>query len=173
LGKAETIKERAIYVYLPSIEMVERWKERAKRQGTSISKFVLEHVENSLRQEEEPSYKSRGELLNEIRKLKEELEEERKKSRRLDLLVEKLEKELRRYRAKPFLEEGFEGVRRFQKELVELLRDSGVLSNEEILSRLGIDPSEHEAVKAISKQLDILESYGLVQPTPRGWRWVE
>lgn len=172
MGKTETIKDRAVYVYLPSIEMAERWKMRAKKQGTSVSKFVLEHVENSLRQEEEPGYRSRGELLKEIRKLKGELQEERRRSRRLDLLVEKLEGELRRYRAKPFLEEDFRGVRRFQKELVQLLRDSGTLRNDEILFRLGISPSEHEAVKAISKQLDILESYGLVQSTTRGWRWI-
>lgn len=64
-------------------------------------------------------------------------------------------------------------VRTFQKELVETLRESGALSHEEILSRLGVYPSEHEAVKAISKQLEILSSYGLVQPTPRGWRGVK
>ena len=132
----------------------------------------MEHVENSLRQEEEPGYKSRGDLSGEISRLREELGEERKKNRRLDLVVEKLERELRRYRAESFLEPDFKGIRRLDRELVETLRDSGVLSNEEVLSKLGIDPSEHEAVKAVSKQLEILESYGLVQPTPRGWRWI-
>lgn len=172
MGQTETIKDRAIYVYLPSVEMVERWKRLADRQGTSVSKFVREHVENSLRQEEEPSYKSRAELLKELRELKKQLTVERKKTRRLDLVVEKLERELRRYRAKPFLEEDFTGVRRFQKELVEALREGGVLSNEELLSRLGIERSEHEAVRAVSKQLEILESYGLVQSSSRGWRWM-
>ena len=47
-AKTETIKERSIYVYLPSHEMVKAWKKRAKKQGASISKFVIEHVENSL-----------------------------------------------------------------------------------------------------------------------------
>lgn len=173
MGRTETIKDRAIYVYLPSVEMVEDWKRRAERQGTSLSKFVREHVENSLRQEEEPGYRSRGQLLKELRELKEKLAEERKKTRRLDLVVEKLEKELRRYRAKPFLEENFAGIRRFQKELVDNLREGGVLSGEELLTRLGIKRSEHEAVKGISKQLQILESYGLVESSPRGWRWVK
>ncbi len=173
MGKTKTIKDRAIYVYLPSVDMVENWKRLADKRGTSVSKFVREHVENSLRQETEPSYKSRGELLKELRELKEKLAEERKKTRRLDLLVEKLERELRRYRAKPFLEENFAGVRRFQKELVEALREGGVVSNEEVLSRLGIDRSEHQAIKAVSTQLEILQSYGLVEATPRGWRWVE
>lgn len=173
MGKTETIKDRAIYVYLPSVEMMEKWKRLAERRGTSVSKFVREHVENSLRQEEEPSYKSRGELLNELQELKEQLMEERKRTRRLDLVVDKLERELRKYRVRPFLEENFVGIRRFQKELVEVLREGGVLSSEELLSRLGIERSEHEAVKGVSKQLEILESYGLVLSSPRGWRWVK
>ncbi|UCH01530.1 MAG: hypothetical protein JSV20_06625, partial [Candidatus Bathyarchaeota archaeon] len=76
-----------------------------------------------------------------------------------------------RYRAKPFLDEEFHGVRKFQKDLVDILRKAGSLSNEEILSRLGIEPSEHEAIRAISIQLDILNSYGLVTSTARGWKW--
>jgi len=171
--RKETIKQRAIYVYLPSLKMVERWKTLAKKQGLSVSKFVVEHVENSLMQEEDPSYRSRSELLNEIYRLREELVEERKKNVRLDIVAEKLEGELRRYRAQPFLMEGFEGVRSFHKELIGLLRAGRNLSSEDILSMLRIDPKEHETVKAISKQLEILESYGLVKSTPRGWRWTE
>ena len=52
--------------------MVKDWKKRAKKQGSSISKFVIEHVENSLHQEEDPSYRSRGELIKEINEIKEE-----------------------------------------------------------------------------------------------------
>ncbi|MEM2843670.1 MAG: hypothetical protein QXZ53_07355 [Candidatus Bathyarchaeia archaeon] len=33
-----------------------------------------------------------------------------------------MDNELKRYRVQPFLEEAFEGVRRFDKELVELLK---------------------------------------------------
>jgi len=172
MGKTETIKERAIYVYLPSVRLVERWKEAAKKQGTSVSKFVVEHVENSLRQEE-PGYKSRGELWKEIKRLREELKETARKKRLLEHVVEKLEREVRRHRAQPFLQPDFEGVRRFQKELIETLKEGGVISSEELLSRLDIDPLEHEAVKAIYKQLEILQAYGLVEPSPRGWRWVK
>ena len=41
LGKTETIKERSIYVYLPSVEKKKRWDDYAEKQGTSISKFVV------------------------------------------------------------------------------------------------------------------------------------
>ena len=63
MGKTETIKQRAIYVYLPSHDMVEKWKNLAKKSGTSISKFVAEHVENSLRQEEDDNYQTRSSLI--------------------------------------------------------------------------------------------------------------
>ncbi|MCW4019937.1 MAG: hypothetical protein NWF14_01720 [Candidatus Bathyarchaeota archaeon] len=39
-GKTGTIKERAIYVYLPSEEMVEIWKKLAESQGVSLSKLA-------------------------------------------------------------------------------------------------------------------------------------
>lgn len=173
MGKTETIKERLVYVYLPSKKLVERWKEAADRQGTSVSKFVIEHVENSLRQEEGTGYKSRGELWKEIQRLQEELKETAREKRLLEHVVEKLEKEVRRYRAQPFLEPDFRGIRRFQKELIDALKKGGVISSEELLSKLDIDPLEHEAVKAIYKQLEILQAYGLVEPSPRGWRWMK
>ena len=173
MGRTETIKERAIYVYLPSIDQKKRWETYAKEQGASLSKFVIEYVENSLRQEEDARYQSRGELWKEVRELKEQLDKVTREKRVLEIALERLEGELRRYRAQPFLDEGFVGVRRYQRELIDLLRDGRTASSTEILSRLGIDPSEHEAVKAVSKQLENLEAYGLVQSSPKGWRWVK
>ncbi|MGQ9759511.1 MAG: hypothetical protein ACUVQ5_02940 [Candidatus Methanomethylicaceae archaeon] len=35
-GKTKTIKQRAIYVYLPSLEMVRDWKERAEKAGLRL-----------------------------------------------------------------------------------------------------------------------------------------
>ena len=171
MAKTDTIKQRAIYVYLPSIDMTERWKDLAEKQGASISKFVIEHVENSLMQEEDSGYKSRRDLWKEIKELKDQADNMKREKRVLELANDRLEQELRRYRAMPFLEEEFVGVRRYQKELVDLLRGGGSVSSNEILSTLGIDPSEEETVKAISKQLENLEGYGLVQSSPRGWMW--
>ena len=172
MGKTETIKQRAIYVYLPSVEQKARWDGYAEKQGASISKFVIEHVENSLRQVEDSSYKSTGELWKEVKLLKEQLDKETKEKHVLEIAIERLEEELRRYRAQPFLEEEFVGVRSYQKELVEILKKSPFVSSGEILSRLRIRPSEREAVKAVSKQLENLESYGLVKSSPKGWKWI-
>lgn len=171
-GKTETIKERTVYIYLPSLEMVEDWKRRAERAGVSLSKFVIERVLDSIRREDgEEGYLSRADLIKRLRNTEEEIKRLREENRLLRKLVENLDNELRRYRAVPFLEEHFEGVRRFDKELIDLLRGGGVYSDEEILARLNIDPSNAELVKAVSKQLELLEEYGLVEFTGRGWRW--
>jgi len=171
-SKTETIKDRAIYVYLPSFEMVKDWKSRAEKGGVSISKFVIERVEDSIRKGEgEEGYLSRLELVKRLRASEEELKKLQNDNRLLKKLVDNLDKELRRYRAKPFIEEGFQGVRRFDRELIKLLRKGGAYGDEEILSHLDIEPSDTELVKALGKQLEALEAYGLVEYVGRAWRW--
>jgi hypothetical protein len=170
--KTETIKERSIYVYLPSHEMVKAWKKRADERGVSISKFVIEHVENSLQQEEDPSYRSRGELIKEISELKSELKEFREDNRQKRIVIERQENELRRYRAEGFLDEHFAGVRKYDRELIEILKTRGVVDSDELLQALNINPREGDLLKAVSHQLENLEAYGLIESTKRGWRWL-
>ena len=171
-GKTETIKQRAIYVYLPSLEMIEDWKCRAKKAGVSISKYVVERVEDSIRREEgEEGYLSRLELIRRLKSAEEELKQLRSENRLLRRLVENLEGELKRFRARLFLDEDFVGFRQFDRELIDLLRSGGTYTDDEVLSRLNVDPSDVELVRAISKQLEALESYDLVEFTSKGWRW--
>jgi len=170
-GKTETIKERAIYVYLPSMEMAEDWKRRAEKAGVSISKFVIERVEDSIRREGEEGYISRVELIKRLKEAEEEIRKLKAENSLLRRLVENLDRELKLYRAKPFAEESFEGIRKFDKELIKLLKRGGSYSEEEILANLNIDPSDSELVKAVGRQLEILEEYGIVEYTGRGWRW--
>lgn len=172
--KTETIKDRAVYVYLPSLEMTDDWKQRAERGGVSVSKFVIERVEESVRREEgEESYVSRSELIRKLRDAEEELKKSRNENRLLKRLAENLDNELRRFRAQPFLEESFEGVRKFDRELVELLRKGGSYNQDEILTHLNIDSSDSDLMKAVSKQLEVLEGYSLLEYKGRGWRWKE
>ena len=161
-GKAEIIKQCAIYVYLPSLEMVEDWKRRAERAGVSLSKFVIERVEDSIRKEEgEEGYLSRLELIKRLKKTEGELKQLKSENRLLRRLVENLDKELKRYRAKPFLDESFTGVRQFDRDLIELLRSGGTLSDEEIPSSLNIDLEDMDLINAVSNQLEVLEAYCL------------
>ena len=171
-GKTKTIKQRAIYVYLPSLEMVDEWKQRADKTGTSISKFVIERVEDSIRREEgEEGYTSRLELIERLGKQEDDLKKLREDNRLLRKLVDNLDKELKRYRAQPFLEEEFQGVRSFDRELIQLLKKGEQLGDEEILAQLNIDPSDVDMVKAVGNQLNALDSYGLLEFRGRGWKW--
>ena len=52
------------------------------------------------------------------------------------------------------------------------MKRGGTLDSYKLLEALGIDPKDSELVKAISRQLEDLEAYGVVAPTPKGWRWI-
>src|SRR3990170_5861618 len=121
-GKTKTIKKRAIYVYLPSEKMVEDWKNSADKAGVSVSKFVMERVEDSIRKEEgEEGYLSRLELIKKLSSSEEELKKLRQDNRMLKNLVDNLDNELKKLRAEPFLQDGFRGTRRYDQELIDLL----------------------------------------------------
>lgn len=173
--KAKQLTDRAIYVYLPTLEMAEEWKGKADKARVSISKFVIEHVENSLKQEQEnkQGFASRVELIKQIQEKDEEITKLQQDNRLLKMLADNLDKELKRYRAQPFIEDkgAFEGVREYDKELIEFLRKNGTIDSDRILKELGISAKDTELVRAINRQLRYLQAYDLVEPTARGWKW--
>lgn len=169
----EELRERSIYVYLPSDEMAEDWKTKAKKANVSVSEFVFEHVSNSLRQEEgEEGYKARADLIQELREKDESIKKLSRENEILTLALERVENELRRYRAEPFLEEKFQGVRAYDRKLIELLRKGDAVDSDHLLRLLRIDPHDTPLVKAVDNQLRNLEAYGLAEKTRRGWKWV-
>lgn len=169
----KALKQRAIYVYLPSVGMAGEWKRLAEKAEVPISKFVAEHVENSLRQEDKAGYPSRVKMIKQLREKDEEIFKLREENRLFKTLVEKLDVELKRYRAQPFLEEDFRGVRTYDRELVQLIKQKKMIDSDRLLGELGVDPKESDVVKAVNRQLQNLEAYGLVTSTARGWRWIE
>ena len=173
MGKTESIKQRSIYVYLPSVELVKDWKAKARKSNASVSRFVIEHVANSLRQEEgEEAYKSRAELLQQIREKDEQIQKLTRENEIVKLALDRVENELQRYRAEPFLEESFTGIRRYDRRLIELLKKGDTVDSDHLLRLMKISPRDAPLVKAISNQLGNLEAYGLVEKTRRGWKWV-
>jgi chorismate mutase len=163
-------KSRYVYLYLPTVEDKQRWQSLADEAGIPLSKFIIQVVENAL--VEESDFKPRGELMKEIGKLRSENKDLRDDLNQKKIVLEKYENELKRYRSEAFIEEKFEGVRRYNKEIMTFLKRGGVVDSYKLLEELGIDPKETDLVKAISNQLEDLEAYGLVTSTQRGWRWV-
>ena len=159
-------------MYLPSEEMVDQWKSLADKSGCSISKFVMEHVENSLHLEEDKGdYQSRVGLIDQIKELKDENKTLLKKIQQQDTLIDRYDKELKNVRMKPFLDDRFSGVRSYEKALIDLFRTYGEVRKERVLELLEINPMETEKVKAISRQLENLEQYGVIKDLGGRWRW--
>ncbi|MFQ5870563.1 MAG: hypothetical protein ACE5IB_00170 [Candidatus Geothermarchaeales archaeon] len=173
MGKTETIKQRTVYVYAPSEETRTRWERAAKEAGMSLSRFIVDTVDAAIREGEDSDFRSRKDLWKEnvtLREANKRLADEKKM---LSALVEKLEDEVRRYRTELFLEApNKQKVRQYERDLIDILREGGVLSSEEVLDRLRIRPTDTRSAQAIRIQLENLQAYGLVKATPRGWRWV-
>ena len=171
-SKTDTIKQRTICVYVPTEDMADRWKDIAKDRKTSLSKFVMELVEDTLAREEDENFENRAELIKRKTELEEQVRDLSKDLRRFKTLADKQEKELREYRSKPFLDENFEGVRSFSKSLVNLLKDKKTVKYEDLHNFLDIVPGSDESM-AIQEQLKQLEKYGLIEYTDRFIRWSE
>ena len=163
-------KSRYVYLYLPTADDKHRWQSLADEAGIPLSKFIIQVVEEALVQESD--FKPRGELVKEIGKLRSENKELRDDLNQKKIVLEKYENELKRYRSEAFLEDKYEGLRKYNKEIMAILKRGAVIDSYALLEELGIDLKETELVKAVSKQLEDLESYGLISSTQRGWRWI-
>lgn len=179
MGKTETIKERTIWIYLPTHEQKQEWERIAHEKGTSLSKWIIKTIEDGLKVSE-GEVKSRNDIDKENKNLRNEIAELQRNLRQMTIIRDNLEIEIRKYRLEPFLTTSFEGIRQFDKELISLLRNAKsvdnknrFVDNDEILSRLGVSHLETDIVKAISNQLSRLEGYGLVESGTKGWRWKE
>ncbi|HYY91144.1 MAG TPA: hypothetical protein VE955_04080 [Candidatus Dormibacteraeota bacterium] len=78
----------------------------------------------------EGGYKARADLIQDLRTKDDSIKKLSRENEVLNLALERVENELRRYRAEPFLEEGFQGVRAFDTKLIELLRSSETVDSD-------------------------------------------
>ena len=157
-------------MYLPSLDMRERWKQISSEKGISLSKFVVEYVENQLHEDE--LYAPRIEMQNRIDALEEENVQLRRKRNHLEIVVDKLQEELQVYRMQPFLDDNFQGIRQFEQRLIEMLKQKKSDRDDVIFREVGIKPTDSEGMKALQRQLLSLERYGLIKKTLEGWSWI-
>lgn len=52
-SRTAAIKQKAVFVYLPTVEMAERWKQAARKRNHTLSGFIIETVENALSAEDD------------------------------------------------------------------------------------------------------------------------
>ena len=171
-NKTDTIKKRALYVYLPSEEMVADWKEKAKQSKISISKYVIEHVTNSLQSEQEqPSVETRVNIIKQNKALQNENKELLKKIKMFENLCERLEKDLQKQTIQPFQQQEFTGLRTFEKDLIRVFKTFSEIRKEDIYQKLNVNPMDKDTTTAIQNQIEILERYGLLKDLGGSWRW--
>lgn len=162
-------KSRYVWVYLPSQDDKVRWTAEAEKAKAPLSKFVIDIVENALIDESE--IKPRGEIIKDLARAREDNKKLADELKLKNIVLEKYENELARYRGEAFLTGDYQGLRKYSREIIALLKEHGTIDSYRILEALGIDPKESDLVRAVSAELENLEAYGLVSSTKRGWKW--
>src|SRR2546422_189035 len=171
-GKTGTIRKRTVWVYVPTEEHREKWEKLAAKADLTLSRWMLSVVEAHVRGAEDETFGAKADLWKEnveLRVQNKRLTDEKKMA---GALVEKLEDEVRRYRAELFLNgPDARRVKQYEKDLIELVRSGGVWGSNELLEKPRIRPTDTRGVRAINLKLENLRAYGLVEAPPRGGRW--
>jgi hypothetical protein len=161
-------KTRYTYVYHPSRAHKERWEKLAAKAHTSLSKFIISIVDGVIDEKEELAPRH----VRELEGLKSEINSFREDLQRKNVLIERYEVELKRYRAAPWQETDFMGSRRLSEDLVRVLKTRGEVDKFQLLEALGIDRRETDLINAIGRQLETLEGFGMIKAENEVFRWV-
>ncbi len=163
-------KSRYIWLYCRSKAQKDEWQALAGKANTPLSVWCTSIIEERIAEEED--HRPRHKIVKELESLKADNKALRDDLRQKEVVLQRYEAELRRYRAEPFQAEAFKGVRTFSKELVDILKARPHVGSYEILELLGIKPDEPQSIKAVSKQLEELEKFNLVKADGKGWQWI-
>jgi hypothetical protein len=162
--------DRHIDVYTPTASDKRRWGKLAEDAGIQLSKWIYETVELHL-DEEQPN--SRLDVIGELAQLREDKNKLRDELKLKSLLIEKYETELFKLRHNAFDQPELIGKFKFNSDLVDIIRQGGVWSDQDLLKSMHIDQNDIDAMKILSRQLEELQAFGLVESGSRGWRWIK
>ena len=176
LVKTKTIKKRKIEVYFSTAEEKQIVLNEAKKKGMSSSRYIqcciqqaqTGPVQAPISKESAEANKERMELHTQIEALTKERDE---------LLVlagrNAMELELLRSRKVPVHEEPItQGIHTINKELINVFKKKKEVKRFEFIESLKLDLKDKEIGRKVMKDLDLLESYGFIEKTMDGWRWV-
>lgn len=163
----ENYNGRCQMLYFRSEKERQSWIEAAKKSGESTSKYILEMAALGQAKRDRPH-----EDLGNAAKLRAELGSLRRKNQDLEAIRENYEAEILKLRHRIFLRPKEPGAFSYSKELVAALQSGGIWPGHEILKTMNIKQSDSEAVEIVIAQLRDLESFGLVEESIHGWRWL-
>jgi hypothetical protein len=149
---------KVLELSLPSEDLKKKITEAAKARGFATrSKYIVSLFESDCLPPKPSSAPEMAALREELAGLRTTLEAK-------DLLLKQRENELRQIRGAAFLDPA--GYADVDLELLKVLR-AGPIHDHKLLDRMGAtDPN---AMRAVSRQLQLLEKAGLITKTSRGW----
>ncbi|MBM4237373.1 MAG: hypothetical protein FJ151_02685, partial [Euryarchaeota archaeon] len=162
LGKSKTIKERTVYLYVPTKDMLDEWKREAGRHGLSLSRFLVEVIDDAVRRSPE-GITPRERIKEELQRASSELNSLREEREALRFQLEGTEKQLANYR------ESLCALAEASKDdallgrIVALFRRRRVWKLDEIPKALGIDIADAEAMGKLQTGIAYLRKIGLVE----------
>lgn len=147
-----------------------RWDKYRKNRGWTRSELVRNAVENFINPLEGASS---------TRELREQVEKQEVRIRELEGEIEIRNSAIETYRRRmktmeeaQFIRKGG-GTAHMSKKLVGTLRqDARQWSEQELFMEMGIEQGDMERMKAMSKQLQLLEEFGLLENRRGRWTWI-
>ena len=164
-------RKRYIWLYCHSVEDKKRYQELANEAGIPLSKYLLGIIDDALATKEDSE--NRVTIVKELDALKEENKKLRDDLRMRVILIERLEDENKKHKEAAFLNPSFTGMREYNPEIIEAIKNFGPIRTPKLLEKLNMDSGDIQGLEALSIQLENLESHGLVERSPRGWMWAK
>ena len=158
---------RLISLYVFSDKEKAHYSELAKAAGVPLSKFLLSKIEEALAENKKKSAVS----LKKLEDLRVRIHDLQEEVRLKDMILQKYKSAVEKQQSLAFLEDDFKGKRVLDRNLIDILKQHGPISEERLMTLLGVDKSDSEFAQLVSRQLEILEGYGLVKKGARGWKW--
>jgi len=121
-----------------------------------------------------------NEILEKNDILKEQLQEALDRIRMLEALRDKLDNEVKDYRAYSFEAIQYKGDRGLDNRLADIIRGHRnangkpkPLNSAKLLQLMGVNPRDEDKTTLIHAQLDILLDFGVIKSTAVGYRWCD
>jgi hypothetical protein len=172
LGKTETIKQRALTVYLPTEEMLKKWKTEAERYGVPLSRYVVEVVDDAVRKNPQ-GMTPREQLEQDLEKIRVDYKLALARLKALEETLEERDTTVAEYRSRLTKSEDLhlEDIRLMFGPVSDYLRENGALKMNDVYEVFHFSPSNSKSLRSVKASIGLLKRMHLVEEGVDDWRW--
>ena len=171
MGKTATIKKRVVMVYLPTEELVKQWKDYAARHDVSVSQFVYELVDNTIRKAD-ASFTPREVLEKQVSDLQAELRRLTERLTQAENLVKENDETIAKYRKKLSEAECSNLNLRVLKKIKNLFLSRNVVLLNDIPGLIGISLNDAKGMADIVDSMNFLVECEFIEENMTEGRWI-